>query len=88
MSASLGLNQQRSQALQQELRSVDSSVVGLVKSQEEELSKEKNQFTEQLAQSDVKADAALAQVQAELAGNEGKMEESLKSMVWSFDCFL
>ncbi|EER07782.1 hypothetical protein Pmar_PMAR007965, partial [Perkinsus marinus ATCC 50983] len=55
---------------------------------EEELSKEKNQFTEQLAQSDVKADAALAQVQAELAGNEGKMEESLKSMVWSFDCFL
>ncbi|KAF4686653.1 hypothetical protein FOZ60_004985 [Perkinsus olseni] len=80
MASSLGLDQQRARTLQQELKSVDASVMGLVKSQQAELSKEKNLFTEKLAQSDSRADAALAQVQAELAGNEGKMEESLKSM--------
>ncbi|KAF4710664.1 hypothetical protein FOZ63_032458, partial [Perkinsus olseni] len=83
MASSLGLDQQRARTLQQELKSVDASVMGLAKSQQAELSKEKNLFTEQLAQSDSRADAALAQVQAEMAGNEGKMEESLKSMLES-----
>ncbi|KAF4678300.1 hypothetical protein FOL47_000029 [Perkinsus chesapeaki] len=81
--SSLSLDQQKARILQQELRNVDTSMEDLVKSQEAELMKEKNVFTEGLAQSNSRADTALAQVQAELAGNEGKMEEGLKSMLES-----